>query len=110
MSPLDRPRATSRSTSTSRAVNGDMWSTDRRGAYASTSRRVTDGAHGRDQPLRRGLLEQEPAGPGAQRGVDVLVEVERGEDQHPRRRPGSGQDVFGGGDAVEAGHADVHQD
>jgi putative ABC transport system ATP-binding protein len=26
------------------------------------------------------VLEQEPAGPGGQRGVDVLVEVERGQD------------------------------
>src|SRR3712207_3071794 len=36
--------------------------------------------HGIEQTLRRGVLEQEPAGAGAQRGEHVLVEVERRED------------------------------
>ena len=38
-----------------------------------------------DDLLRPGPLEQEPARPGPQRVVDVLVVLERGDDQHPRR-------------------------
>ena len=41
--------------------------------------------------LRRARLEQEAAGARAQRLVDVLVELERGEDQHARAVAAAGQ-------------------
>src|SRR5215211_7204902 len=37
-----------------------------------------------EQALRRGVLEQEAAGARAERVIDVLVEIEGGEHQHPR--------------------------
>ena len=40
-----------------------------------------DRAHGLDDLVGGGVLEQEAAGAGAQRVDDVLVEPERGEDQ-----------------------------
>ena len=40
-------------------------------------------ADGGDELGRRHVLEQEPAGAGPQRAEGVLVEVERGEDEHP---------------------------
>ena len=43
-----------------------------------------DGADRREQLLGRVVLEHEPARAGAQRLVDVLVEVERRQDQDPR--------------------------
>jgi hypothetical protein len=43
-----------------------------------------DGANRIDDPLRRRALEQEPAGARPEGLVDVLVEVERGEDHHAR--------------------------
>jgi hypothetical protein len=65
---------------------------------------------GVDQVLGGDVLEQEPAGPGAQRRQDVLVEVEGGQDQHPDRVLDAlaGQ-AAGRLDPVHAGHADVHQ-
>jgi hypothetical protein len=59
--------------------------------------------------LRRDVLEQEPAGARADRGGDGLVEVERREHDDPQVRVGL-QRPPGGLDAVEARHADVHQD
>ena len=66
-------------------------------ANASISRLVTDGREQRvagrrhpdrgDQVGARRVLEQEPARPGAQRLVHVVVEVERGQDDHLRARP-----------------------
>src|ERR1700733_8566221 len=47
-----------------------------------------DGPDGGDQVVRLGVLQQEPAGACTQPGVNVLVEVERRQDQHPRRQPG----------------------
>ena len=49
-----------------------------------------DDPHGLAELVRRGVLEQEPAGAGAQRREDVLVEVEGRHDEHaaapsPRR-------------------------
>jgi hypothetical protein len=63
-----------------------------------------------DQVLGRDVLEQEPAGPGAQRRQHVLVEVEGGQDQHPDRvlDAVAGQ-APGRLDPVHAGHADVHE-
>src|SRR5450631_2674261 len=54
-------------------------------------------------------LQQEAAGTSAQPRVGVLVEVERGQEKHPRRRPG-GDDSAGGLDAVHHRHPDVEQD
>jgi hypothetical protein len=61
-----------------------------------------------EELLRWHVLEQEPAGPGAQAGVHVLVEIEGREDQHARRI-GPAADAIGGGDAVEPRHAHVHE-
>ena len=44
-----------------------------------------DGADAGEQVARRHVLEQEAARAGAQAGEGVLVEVERGQDQHARR-------------------------
>src|SRR6202020_2290943 len=67
-----------------------------------------DGADGGDQVGGLGVLEQEAAGAGSQAGVDVVVEVEGGQDQHLGRQPG-GHDVASRLDAVVAGHPDVHE-
>jgi hypothetical protein len=45
--------------------------------------------------------------PCGERVVDVLVEVERRQDQHARRAAVG--DLARGGDPVELGHADVHE-
>ncbi|GAA0379432.1 hypothetical protein GCM10009530_32570 [Microbispora corallina] len=57
-----------------------------------------------------GRLQQEPAGSGVQRGVEVLVAVERGQHDHADGEPGVREDAPGGGDAVDAGHSDVEED
>ena len=67
-----------------------------------------DRADRRDELLGRVVLEHEAARAGAQRLVDVLVEVERRQDQDPRRGVG-GEDAPRRLEAVELGHADVHQ-
>jgi hypothetical protein len=67
-----------------------------------------DGADGGRELGGARVLEQEAARAGAQGGERVLVQVERGEDEHPG--PGAGgDDALGGLDAVRAGHPDVHQ-
>ena len=124
ISALERPRATSSRTSSSRAVRSSRTARPRcpdggarrmrRRAAASRSGRAATrpGAtalDGIDELVRRSVLEQEAARAGAQRLVDVLVEVERREHStfagsrrraryaaSPRCRP--------------ARHADVHQD
>ena len=68
-----------------------------------------DRADGCDQLLGRVVLEDEAAGAGSERFVDVLVEVERREDEDPRRVVGR-EDPPGRLEPVELGHADVHQD
>ena len=50
-----------------------------------------DDPNGGGDLLRRRVLEHEPARAGAQRVVDVAVEAERGQDQHPRRRVARGR-------------------
>jgi DNA-binding NarL/FixJ family response regulator len=55
------------------------------------------------------VLDQEPAGPGPQRAVDVVIVVEGGEHEHPGAGAGGG-DQLGCLDAVHARHADVHDD
>ena len=42
--------------------------------------------------------------------VDVLVEVEGGEDQHLGGGFASSEQLLGGPEPVQPGHADVHQD
>ena len=78
--------------------------------HRGRQQRVTgrDGAQRGDQLLRRIVLEDEAAGARLERLVDVLVEVEGGEDEDAGRRVG-GEDVAGGLDAVELRHADVHE-
>ncbi len=68
-----------------------------------------DDPDGVEQPLGGDVLEQEPAGPGVQCVVHVLVEVERR--QHQDAGPAVGRrrhDAPRGLDAVEVGHAHVH--
>ena len=67
-----------------------------------------DDADRGDELLGRVVLEHEAAGAGAERLVDVLVEVEGREDEDPRGGVG-GEDAPGRLEPVELGHADVHQ-
>jgi len=67
-----------------------------------------DGPDARDELLGRLVLEHEPAGAGVQRLVDVLVEVERREHEHPRVGP-LDEDPARRLQAVELRHADVHE-
>ena len=70
-----------------------------------------DGDHGVGQLLGREVLEQEAFRAGPEGVVDVIVEVESGEDDDAGIGGGRfGPDEAGGLDAVEAGHADVHED
>ena len=79
---------------------------------AGRDERVTTGGgvDGLGEQVGTGVLEQETPGTGPQRGVDVLVEVERGDDDDGERvldsRPGQSAGRL---DAVHAGHADVEQ-
>ena len=57
------------------------------------------------QVLRPRRFEEERRGPGGQGVEDVLVELEGGEDDDP----GDLGDLARRLDAVDAGHADVHQ-
>ena len=69
------------------------------------------GDHCVGELLGREVLEQEAVRAGPEGVVDVLVEVESGEDDDAGIRGGRfGPDEAGGLDAVEAGHADVHED
>ena len=70
-----------------------------------------DGAHGVNEGLRVGVLEQEAAGAGAQGSQDVVVDLEHGEDEDARGRERRvGADPSGGLDAGQARHLDVHED
>ena len=108
-SALLRPWASSRSTSSSRGVSADRsrWTAavswprpanrlDQAAGDGRRQQRVAgaDQPDGGDQVLGRDVLEQEPAGPGGQRRVDVVVEVERRQDDHAGSvgvgRPGCG--------------------
>ena len=122
ISAFERPRAIRRKTSSSRSVSS---SSSFGGADVRRARELLDhalrdggreqrvsgghGAHGGDQLLGRVVLEHEAAGAGAQRLVDVLVEVERRQDQDPGRVVG-GEDPPRRLEPVELGHADVHED
>jgi hypothetical protein len=63
----------------------------------------------REQLLGAGALEEEARGAGAERAEDVVVLFEGRQDQDPHSRSRSRQ-LTGGGDPVQVGHADVHQD
>ena len=79
---------------------------------ARRQQRLTGGddAHGADQLGRFGVLDEEPAGAGAQRLVHVLVELERREHEHPDAFQLSVLgDLSRRGEPVDVGHADVHQ-
>jgi len=85
---------------------------DQPAGHAGRQQRVAAGHHpdGLDQLGRLGVLDQETAGPGAQRLVDVLVGLEGGQDDD--LDPGQvllGRDAPGGFQAVDPGHPDVHQ-
>jgi hypothetical protein len=60
----------------------------------------------REQLAGARVLEQESARSGAQRRVDVFVEIEGGEDEDP---DGGGGQPAGRLDSVHAGHPDVHE-
>ena len=64
--------------------------------------------HRRDQLLRRVVLQDEAARTGPERLVDVLVQIERREDEDARLRVGR-EDAAGRLQPVELRHADVHQ-
>ena len=57
--------------------------------------------------LAGSVFQQESAGSGAQRGIDVLVGVEGSEHEHAAG--GAGHDGPGGGESVHAWHANIHQ-
>src|SRR5215467_4802417 len=101
ISALLRPRASSRSTSCSRAVSEA--SRDGDGAVSGGGR-----AHRGDQIMPRRVLEQEPAGSGPERLVDVVVEVERGEHDHLGRGRSAG-DQPRRLETVHPRHPDVHE-
>ena len=80
---------------------------DRRRHERIAHRRGTDGLH---EERGAGVLQEEAAGPVRDRGAHVLVEVERGDDDHRDRVRdiGPGQEA-GGGEPVQLWHADVEQ-
>jgi hypothetical protein len=127
MSALDSPRPTSTRTSSSRSVRSlSSTGAGERGAvralhelgdepagHAGRQERVA-GGQGPDagqQLFGAGVFEQEAAGPGPQRAVHVLVEIERGENEHfGRRTLRRGNDLAGRFDPVGHRHTDIHQD
>ena len=72
---------------------------------SSSASPAGDDADGVHQLLGGGVLEQEAARPGPQRLGDVVLAAEGGEDQDL-----AVAQLAGGGDAVHAGHLDVHHD
>ena len=114
ISALVRPRATSRSTSISRAV-----SDCRRGARIRLTSRAATGGASTVSPRAAAriasassacgaVLEQVAGRAGLDRAQDVGVGVVGGEHQHRGCRAPRG-DRGGGRDAVAAGHPQVHQ-
>ena len=71
----------------------------------------SDDPDGVKELLGCGVLEKESRGSGPKGVVDVLIEVERGQHEHPRGAesvvPG---DSGSGCNPVELGHPNVHQD
>src|SRR6266536_4118601 len=86
---------------------GDQSPGYRRGQQRLTGCRGPDGP---DQVGGIGVLEDEPAGSGLQRGEDVLVGLEGGHHHHPRTGQGGvGHDRPQRLHPVQAGHPDVEQ-
>jgi hypothetical protein len=83
---------------------------DQAAGHARRQERVAAGDHTDrvDQIGRIDVLEQEAAGATLHRLVDVLVEIERRQDQDPRSVVG-GEDATGRFEPIELGHPDVHQ-
>jgi hypothetical protein len=89
-------------------------------AKSAISRRVTlgcdervaagDDLDGVDELGGRGVLEEEAGCPGAERVVDVLVEVEGGQHEHGGALAVRGEETARRFDAVHGRHADVHED
>jgi hypothetical protein len=83
---------------------------------ATCDRRCEDRAAVGRHPDRRQqlvlgcILEQEPARPASERLEHVLIKVERGQDDDPRRGPRSVQDLSSRSQPIELRHPDVHQD
>ncbi len=63
-----------------------------------------------DELLGRRVLQEEPARAGAERLVDVLVEVERREDENARPLVAAVEQAARRLEAVHVRHADVHED
>jgi hypothetical protein len=82
-------------------------STDRGRAEQGVSAR--DDSDRVDEIGRSDVLEQKGAGAGADRTVDVVVEVEGGQDEDAGRAAG-GDDAPGGLDPVHDRHADVEEE
>ena len=126
ISSFERPRAMSVSTSRSRGVSSSsaigsgravgssrVKSAIRRRSMDGADERVSlrDDVHGVDQFVCGCVFEHEAACSGAERFVDVLVEVKRGEHEHPRWLIGRGavKDLPSGFQSVHHRHPDVHQ-
>ena len=99
ISMFERPSATSWSTSVSRLVNDAEGRRERLGRSPLRDELADqpardlggkeclaggDDANGIEQSLRGAVFEQEPAGSGAQGVVDVLVQIERRQDEDAR--------------------------
>ena len=116
---LLRPWPTRLRTSSSRSVSASTGCCSVRGAHAlgeDPGRRrvemdlVVVGRPDRGgDVVRLGVLEDEPAGAGLERGEDLLLLDERRQRDDLDRRLG-GLDPADRADPVELGHDDVHQD
>src|ERR1700750_2509673 len=119
MSSLDSPSPTRPTSCRSRSVSTSILAAGggglARSANSLISRRGTLGdssaspvATPRPARLGRlGVLDQEAAGPGAQRLEHVLVQLERGQDDHLHsREPSVAGDLVRGLQPVQAGHPD----
>ena len=123
ISALESPRATCLKTSSSRGVSssrpgggaagraaaGELLDQAARDRGREQRLAVGDDPDAGDQLLGGRVLEQEAAGAGAQGLVDVLVEVEGRQDQHPDLARALGHHLARGLEPVEVGHADVHE-
>ena len=69
-----------------------------------------DNTNSGDELARGCVLEQEAAGAGVERLVDVFVEVEGAEYEDPGDVRVVMEEPAGGLQPVELGHADVHED
>ena len=115
MSRLEVPRATRASTSSSRLLSGSLagartW-LQQPGRHRRGQRRLAAGGgpHGPQQLAAGAVLEQVAGRAGLDRGHDVAVGVVGGQHQHPGRPGPRSDEPPDRGDAVRAGHPQVHQ-